>query len=90
MAHTKSGGSTQLGRDSEAKRLGLKLHDGQTAKAGNIILKQRGTKWYPGKNVKRGADDCLYALLPGKVKFTEKYKVDFTGKRKKIKVVNVI
>ena len=44
MAHTKSGGSTQLGRDSEAKRLGLKLHDGQTAKAGNIILKQRGTK----------------------------------------------
>jgi len=90
MAHTKSGGSTQLGRDSEAKRLGVKLSDGSFAQAGNIIIKQRGTHWYPGKNVKKGADDSLYALIEGTVKFTEKFKIDFTGKKKKIKVVNVI
>lgn len=90
MAHTKSGGSTQLGRDSEAKRLGVKLSDGSFVQAGNIIIKQRGTHWYPGKNVKKGADDSLYALIEGTVKFTEKFKTDFTGKKKKVKVVNVI
>lgn len=90
MAHTKSGGSTQLGRDSEAKRLGIKLSDGSKAKAGNIILKQRGTHWFPGKNVKKGTDDCLYAKIDGTVKFSEKFKVDFTGKKKKVKVVSII
>jgi len=90
MAHTKSGGSTHLGRDSEAKRLGIKLSDGSKAKAGNIILKQRGTHWFPGKNVKKGADDCLYALLDGTIKYSDKFKIDFTGKRKKVKVVSII
>jgi len=57
MAHKKAGGSTALGRDSQSKRLGVKLFGGQIAKIGNIIIKQRGTKWHPGKNVRRGNDD---------------------------------
>ncbi|MBI3115491.1 MAG: 50S ribosomal protein L27 [Candidatus Kerfeldbacteria bacterium] len=69
MAHTKSGGSTQLGRDSESKRLGVKIGDGQLAHAGQIIVRQRGTRIRPGQNVRRGADDTLYASVAGLVKF---------------------
>jgi large subunit ribosomal protein L27 len=90
MAHTKAKGSTKLGRESEAKRLGVKLFDGQKAKVGNIIIRQRGTKYYPGINVKQGKDDSLYATKSGIVKFTSKRKINFDGSRKKIKVVNVI
>ena len=69
FAHVKAQGSTQNGRDSEGRRLGAKLADGQTAKAGNIIYRQRGTKIYPGKNVGMGKDHTLYALIDGKVKY---------------------
>ncbi|PIP17340.1 MAG: 50S ribosomal protein L27 [Candidatus Portnoybacteria bacterium CG23_combo_of_CG06-09_8_20_14_all_37_13] len=72
MAHRKSGGSTQLGRDSASKRLGVKLFAGQKVKPGSIIIRQRGTKFKPGKNVKRGADDTLYATKIGIVKFLTK------------------
>lgn len=90
MAHTKSGGSTALGRDSEAQRLGVKLGDGQEAKAGAIIVRQRGTKFHPGKNVKRAHDDTLFALMPGLVKFTQKKTKKFTGQLRLTKFVSVI
>ncbi len=90
MAHTKSGGSTKLGRDSESKRLGVKVWDGQIVRAGNILIRQRGTKWYPGINTKRGSDDTIYAVKEGVVKFTKKRKITFTGRLKKISVVNVL
>ena len=69
FAHKKGMGSTKNGRDSEAKRLGVKRSDGQFVLAGNIIVKQRGTQIHPGENVGRGSDDSLFALIDGKVKF---------------------
>ncbi|MDP3764511.1 MAG: 50S ribosomal protein L27 [bacterium] len=90
MAHTKATGSTALGRDSRSKRLGIKLHDGQIAKAGNLIVKQRGSKVWAGKNVKKGGDDTLYAGKDGIVKFSTKVKMDFTGHKKLVKTVSVI
>jgi len=69
MSKTKGGGSTRNGRDSEAKRLGVKAFDGEALKAGAIIVRQRGTKFHPGINVGRGGDDTLFATAPGKVKF---------------------
>lgn len=69
MATSKSGGSTQNGRDSISKRLGVKLYDGQGVNGGEIIVRQRGTKIHPGKNVGRGGDDTLFALGAGVVKF---------------------
>jgi large subunit ribosomal protein L27 len=90
MAHTKSGGSTRLGRDSEAKRLGVKLFDGQKAKKGAIIVRQRGERFKPGKNVGIGKDYTLYALKEGIVKFSEKQKVNFDGSKKRVKIVSVI
>lgn len=69
FAHKKGGGSTKNGRDSEAKRLGVKRGDGQPVLAGNILVRQRGTKIHPGKNVGRGSDDTLFALIDGIVKF---------------------
>lgn len=69
FAHKKGVGSTKNGRDSESKRLGVKKADGQTVLAGNIIVRQRGTKIHPGNNVGRGSDDTLFALIGGKVKF---------------------
>jgi large subunit ribosomal protein L27 len=90
MAHTKSGGSTKLGRDSESKRLGVKRYAGQFVKAGNIIVRQRGTKFWPGKNVGIGDDDTLFALKDGRVVFKTKRKTLFNGKIKKIKVVEVV
>lgn len=90
MAHTKSGGSTKLGRDSESKRLGVKKFGGELVKKGNIIVRQRGTKFYPGKNVGIGDDDTLFALKDGRVVFKEKTKYSFDGKKKKIKIVEVL
>lgn len=72
MAHKKAGGSTSNGRDSEAKRLGVKKYGGELVKSGNILVRQRGTKWHPGKNVGRGGDDTLFATSAGHVKFTKK------------------
>jgi large subunit ribosomal protein L27 len=72
MAHKKGTGSTRNGRDSRAQRLGVKRFGGQTVKAGNILVRQRGTKFHPGKNVGRGNDDTLFALVDGIVKFEYK------------------
>lgn len=69
MAHKKGVGSSRNGRDSESKRLGVKRGDGQFVLAGNILMRQRGTKLYPGNNVGRGGDDTLFALIDGNVKF---------------------
>ena len=74
MAHTKAGGSTSLGRESQSKRLGVKIFAGQLIKAGMVIVRQRGTKFFPGVGVKRGSDDTLFAIIPGIVKFHRKWK----------------
>jgi len=71
MAHKKAGGSSRNGRDSESKRLGVKKFGGETARAGNIIVRQRGTKWYPGDNVGLGKDHTLFALTDGRVAFRD-------------------
>jgi large subunit ribosomal protein L27 len=78
MAHKKGQGSSRNGRDSNAKRLGVKVYDGQAILSGGIILKQRGTKVHPGVNVKRAGDDSLFAIVNGIVKFSKK------GRNKKI------
>lgn len=90
MAHTKAAGSTRLGRESASQRLGVKLFDGQAVKIGYILVRQRGTKWVPGKNVKKGSDDTLYAVSNGIVKFSAKKLKSFDGSRKIVKVVNII
>jgi len=69
MAHKKSGGSSKNGRDTRGKRLGIKKFGGQHVLAGNIIVRQRGTKWHPGKNVGLGTDYTIFALIEGKVSF---------------------
>ena len=81
MSKTKGGGSTRNGRDSNAQRLGVKAFDGQTVTAGSIIVRQRGTKFHPGRNVGRGGDDSLFSLVNGSVKF---------GTRRGRKVVDVV
>ena len=85
MAHTKSGGSTGLGRDSAGKRLGVKLYAGQIAKPGNIIVRQRGSKFRAGINVQTGKDYTLYSIMNGIVNFSKK-RVN----RKDKVVVNVL
>jgi large subunit ribosomal protein L27 len=74
MAHKKGQGSVKNGRDSESKRLGVKKSDGQIVKAGNILIRQRGTNVHPGTNVGIGSDDTLFALVDGTVKFERKGK----------------
>lgn len=81
FAHKKGGGSTKNGRDSQSKRLGVKRGDGQFVLAGNVLVKQRGTKIHPGNNVGRGSDDTLFAKVDGKVSF-ERMGAD----RKKVSV----
>ena len=71
MAHKKAGGSSRNGRDSEAKRLGVKKFGSEAVRAGNIIVRQRGTKWYPGNNVGLGKDHTLFALTDGRVCFRD-------------------
>ncbi len=71
MAHKKAGGSSRNGRDSVGRRLGVKRYGGETVLAGNIIVRQRGTKWKPGKNVGLGKDHTIFALLDGQVSFTK-------------------
>lgn len=90
MAHTKAKGSTKLGRESESKRLGVKRGDGQAVGAGEVIIRQRGTKYYPGINVRRGGDDTLYASKKGLVKFATKKKVKYDGTKRMVKVVSVV
>ena len=74
MAHKKSGGSSRNGRDSESKRLGVKKYGGERVLAGNIIIRQRGTKWHPGDNVGMGRDHTLFALTDGHVTFKKGLK----------------
>lgn len=89
MAHTKSGGSTKLGRESAAQRLGVKIYAGQKARPGQVIVRQRGTRYLPGANVRRATDDTLYAGKEGTVSFSNKTKTKFDGTRRTAKVVNV-
>ncbi len=79
MAHKKAGGSTRNGRDSQAKRRGVKLFGGQLAKAGAIIVRQKGTKFFAGDNCKMGVDYTIFALKEGKVAFGEKKRTRFDG-----------
>ena len=81
MSKTKGGGSTRNGRDSNAQRLGVKVYDGTAVTAGSIIVRQRGTKFHPGHNVRRGGDDTLFATADGTVKF---------GSRRGKKLVDII
>ena len=74
MAHKKAGGSSRNGRDSAGQRLGLKIFGGEEVLAGNIIARQRGTKWHPGRNVGVGRDHTLFALINGRVEFRTKTK----------------
>ncbi len=90
MAHKKAGSSTQLGRDSIAKRLGVKLYEGQTAGTGAIIIRQRGTKFRPGKNVERGGDDTLFATAAGIVHFAKKKVRKFNGNLEYANIVSVV
>ena len=74
MAHKKAGGSSRNGRDSESKRLGVKKFGGENVLAGNIIVRQRGTKWHPGHNVGVGKDHTLFAKIDGRISFNTKAK----------------
>jgi large subunit ribosomal protein L27 len=85
MAHKKGGGSSRNGRESESKRLGVKIFGGQQAIAGNILVRQRGQKYRPGDNVGLGKDHTLYALIDGEVKFTSR-----TFNRKTRKLVHIV
>lgn len=89
MAHKKAGGSTALGRDSQGKRLGVKLPQGAFAKTGAIIVRQRGTKFRPGTGVSCGVDHTIFATAPGYVMFNKKTRVTFTGARRFVSIVTV-
>jgi large subunit ribosomal protein L27 len=90
MAHKKAGGSSKNGRDSNAKRRGVKRFGGQRVTAGSIIIRQKGTKWHPGENIGVGKDFTLFALTDGVVRFTEKRRMKFDGRRKKDVIVHVV
>lgn len=90
MAHKKAGGSTSLGRDSESKRLGVKLFAGQKTNAGNVLIRQRGAKYEAGLSVRRGSDDTLYAVKSGIVSFQKKQLRRFDGRLKQKTIINVI
>ena len=89
MAHKKAGGSTRLGRDSNAQRLGIKLYGGQKAKVGSIILRQRGTKYRAGKNTKVSKDDTIFSTATGVVEYNKKKIKKFTGKLQNAQIVSV-
>ena len=89
MAHKKAGGSTSLGRDSQSKRLGVKVSDGQFLRAGSIIIRQRGTKYHCGKNTRRGSDDTIFSLIDGVVKFSTRKIPKFNGHLQSTKIVGV-
>lgn len=89
MAHTKAGGSTKLGRDSQSKRLGVKLFGGQEITNGAIIVRQRGTKMVPGEGVAVGRDHTIFATRAGKVEFRSVRQTKFTGTKSRHTVVEV-
>ncbi len=90
MSHKKAGGSTKNGRDSRAKRLGVKVFGEQAVKAGGIIIRQRGTKYFPGKNAGMGKDFTIFSLSNGVVKFREKAVKKFNGRKYKDVFVDVM
>ena len=90
MAHTKAKGTTKLGRDSQSQRLGVKIFGGSAVKCGQIIIRQRGTKYMPGEGVRRGSDDTLYAIKDGVVKFVQTKYTNFTGNKQIKQRVTVI
>ncbi|MEK7638368.1 MAG: 50S ribosomal protein L27 [Patescibacteria group bacterium] len=90
MAHTKAIGSTQLGRDSRPQYRGLKLHDGEKANIGNIIVRQTGSSVVAGTGVRTGSDYTLYAVTSGLVKYTTRKKVGFNGARRAVKIVSIV
>jgi large subunit ribosomal protein L27 len=90
MAHTKAAGTSRLGRDSQPKYLGVKLFAGERAQPGSIIIRQRGTKFKAGKNVRRGSDDTLYSIASGIVQFATKKLTKFDRNRRESKIVNVM
>jgi len=90
MSKTKSAGSTRLGRDSQPKYLGIKLFGGEQAKPGSIIVRQRGSKFLPGLNVRKGNDDTLYSIKKGTVQFKAVNKKKFDNKSRKAKIVSVL
>ena len=90
MAHTKASGTTRLGRDSQSKRLGIKLANGQLAEAGNIIVRQRGTRFIPGEGAEIGKDDTIFAVRKGFVQFSTTQKTNYDGRRRQIKVVSIV
>lgn len=90
MAHKIAGGASKNGRDSRAKRLGVKLFAGQPAQAGSVLIRQRGAKFRPGENVRIGSDDTLYAVRSGVVQFITKKITAFTGKKIEKKFVSVV
>lgn len=90
MSKTKAGGSSKNGRDSKAKRLGVKVFGGQTINAGGIIVRQRGTKFHAGENVGMGKDHTLFSLVSGIVKFSEKQRTKFDGRKFKDTLVNIV
>lgn len=90
MAHTKSSGASKYGRDSNPKYLGVKKFEGERVKTGDIIIRQRGTKFHAGIGVKRGGDDTLFALRDGMVKFLNKRKNRFDGSIHRVNAVTVI
>ena len=89
MAHKKAGGSTKNGRDSNSKRLGVKKYGGQSVVAGNILIRQRGTKFFAGENVGMGKDHTLFATKDGVVSFSEKRLKKFNGQIHRDKFVHV-
>jgi large subunit ribosomal protein L27 len=89
MAQTKTTGGRKMGQDRRPKYLGVKIPAGGKAIIGNIIVKQRGTKFTAGTNTRRGNDDCIYAVKDGTVKFRTKNKIAYDGKKKQIKIVTV-
>ncbi|MBT4937374.1 50S ribosomal protein L27 [Candidatus Peregrinibacteria bacterium] len=90
MAHKKAAGSTKNGRDSNSKRLGIKRFGGESVISGNIIVRQKGNKWWAGDNVQTGKDFTLFAVADGKVEFTEKKRVRFDGRIYRDTYVNII
>lgn len=90
MSHKKAGGSTKNGRDSRAKRYGVKLYGGQSVRAGNILIRQKGNKFFAGDNVGTGKDFTLFALSDGVVQFTEKRQKKYNGRVYRNKFVNVV
>lgn len=90
MAHKKAAGSTRLGRDSQSKRLGVKRFGGHVVAQGEVLIRQRGTKYHAGENVGRGADDTLFALVPGTVVFHQKKHRRFTNTLKSVQYVHVV